>query len=332
MSRIAIKERNSNIDLVKFICAFGVICIHTNSSTANAALIVEFFLPLCVPFFLLSALVFFIVGLKKPDLYSLANKISTRIIIPYFFWTAIYFLLIVMKHLAKNESYSNDWWKILFFGESAVQLYYIPKMLIMEGIALSVVLLLNQNNKRRYTGAILFLFSSAWLLLGIKNKCFSFSEADFAMTALYLVLAFAISKIYEHNEHKNIFIILGFLLLLSLFLFKYLHFDNNNGLLFNTNGLMSIIGGLSLTLLAFTLPSLNFPKRIEIIFGFSYGIYLSHILFLEAFEFILNHFRINLFYDFWTKLIFSICVLVSSILFVFLVKKVSILKRVLLGE
>lgn len=332
MSRIAVKRRNSTIDLVKFICAFGVICIHTNSSTPSAALIGDFFSPLCVPFFLLSALVFFISGLKKLDLYLLANKISIRIIIPYFFWTVIYFLLITVKHLSANQEFLNDWWKILFFGESAVQLYYIPKMLIMEGFALSFVLLFNQNNKRRYVGVIVFLFSFSWLLLGIKNKCFGFSEADYAMTVLYLILAFTISKIYERNTHKNIFIVLGFSLLLLLFLFKYFHFDNNNSLFFNTNGLMSIIGGLSLTILAFYLPSLNFPKKIGVIFGFSYGIYLSHILFLEAFEFILSYFRINLFYDFWTKLIFSICVLCSSILFVFLVKKVPILKRVLLGE
>jgi len=126
-------------------------------------------------------------------------------------------------------------------------------------------------------------------------------------------------------------------LLLLLFLFKYLQFDNDNGLFFNSNfiatyGLMSVIGGLSLTILAFSLPSINFSKNAEVVFGFSYGIYLSHILFLEGFEFILNYFKINLFYDFWNKLIFSICVLLSSILFVFMVKKVPILKRVLLGE
>lgn len=324
------KSRNSNIDLAKFICAFGVICIHTQSSTLQAGLIGDFFSPFCVPFFLLSALVFFIRGLKIIDLPALANKIWVRIIIPYLFWTLIYFSLIMLKHHSINQDSFTGWWKVLFYGASAVQLYYIPKMLIMQGFALAVVLVVNQNFRRKLIGFMIFLTLFVWLFLGIKNKCLGFNESDYEIITIYIILAFGIVKLMNNKLLNKYYAYLGFILFILLMVFKYLVLSNLQMSAYST--IFGVFGGLSLGLISFFLPSLYFSKRLVYIFGFSYGIYLSHVLFLEAFEFILKYLRINLFYDFGTKLIFSISVLISSILFVYLVKKNRKLKKYLIGE
>jgi surface polysaccharide O-acyltransferase-like enzyme len=333
MSRIGNKARNSNVDLIKFICAFGVICIHTQNSTFEAGLIGDFFSPLSVPFFFLIALVFFISGFKTVDLAVIANKNWRRIIVPYLFWTAIYFLLIMVKHHLTNQNSSSEWWQVLFYGSSAVQLYYIPKLLIMFGLALAVVLILEQEFKRKIIGFIVFLVSFSWLFIGVNNNYFGFGENDFAMISLYLVSAFGISKLYRRNKLSNIYRFVGFILFFLFLIIKYYgsSFISSNSFI-NNGVLINLVASLSLVLLAFTLPAINLPKRVEVVLGYSYGIYLSHVLFLEAYEFILKYFSFNLFYDVWTKIIFSIGVLCSSILFVFFIKKIPVLKRILVGE
>lgn len=324
------KKRNSNIDLVKFICAFGVICIHTQSSNWQASLLSSFFSTLCVPFFLLSALVFFIAGLKTIDLPVVANKIWTRIVVPYLCWTLIYFLLILVKHFLTHQDSSNEWWKILFFGASAVQLYYIPKMIILQGFALAVILLFNQNYRSKFIGLAIFLISFIWLFIGIKNNCLGFSESDYIISSSYIILAFGIAKLMNEKRLNMYYAILGFALFVLLILLKYGSLDYLNTP--DYASYFSVIGGLSLTLMAFSLPSISFSKKTMFILGFSYGIYLCHILFLEAFEFILKHQKIDLFYDFKIKFLFSICILCCSILFIFLIKRIPFLNKYLLGE
>lgn len=328
------KVRNSNIDLVKFICAFGVICIHVQNSTFEANLIGEFFLPLCVPFFYLSALVFFISGLKTINLPVTANKTWVRIVIPYLFWTAIYFSLTVIKHTLTNQSVSNKWLEILFYGGSAVHLYYIPKMLIMQAFFLSAVLVFRPDYKEKVIGIILFLVAFVWLFYGINNNFLGFSESDYWGIFVFLLLAYIISKLKDSNQLGNRYAILGFVLFIALLVLKYGLLDYLAKSVFANylSPFLSFLGGLSLTLLAFSLPSINFPKKAALIFGFSYGIYLSHILFLEAFEFILKYLKVNLFYNVSVKLVFSLCVLCSSIAFIFLVKKSQVLKKILIGE
>lgn len=324
------KTRNSNIDLAKFICAFGVICVHTQSNTTGADLFGGFFSIFRVPFFLLSALVFFISGLKTINLPVLTNKIWMRIVIPYLFWTLIYFLLILIKHYLTHQNSSNEWWKILFFGASAVQLYYIPKMLILQGFTLAVVLIINQNFKRIGIGITIFLVSFIWMFIGIKSNCLGFSKDDYIISGLYITLSFCIAKLMTEKKLNVYYAILGFGLFIILMLLKYKFLDYLNTA--DSSGYFGIIGGLSLTLIVFSLPSFNFSKKALLIFGFSYGIYLCHVLFLEAFEFILKHQRINLFYDLKTKLIISVCILCSSILFIYIVKKIPFLNKYLLGE
>lgn len=60
-----ISRRNITVDIARIIAAFGVIAIHVSASTKAASEVGNFFSPLCVPFFYLISLTYFIAGLKK---------------------------------------------------------------------------------------------------------------------------------------------------------------------------------------------------------------------------------------------------------------------------
>lgn len=331
------KSRNINIDLVKFICAFGVISIHVKTNSVNSILISEFFSHLCVPFFLLCSLVFFISGIKNKNINVIAKKMWVRIVIPYLFWTLIYVSLIILKKHLINQSYDNNWWQILFFGQSSVQLYYIPKMINTQFLALSVILMLNKQIKMKIIGVLIFIVSLSWYLIGSYNCVFGFNYYDCILCLLYMILAFIFVKLKNNNLLRSPLYILGFILLM-LFVFLKFFFLNQFSQFFpfflisDSNIFFNILGSVSLILISFASRPITISKKIDDILSCSYGVYLCHVLFIEAFEFGISFFKINLFYDFWVRLLFSFTVLFLSVIFVKFIKKTQILKRFLLGE
>lgn len=320
-------NRNYNIDLIKFFCAFGVICTHTKNSTNEADIIGSFFAPFRVPFFLIIALVFFISGFKKIELSTLFNKIWVRIVIPYLVWSLIYMALIVIKNFMAHKEITNEWWQILFFGASAVQLYFIPKILVMQGFALGLILILKENLKRKIIGLIIFIISFIWLYIGVTNNRLGFNNSDYEVIVIYLLIAFFISQLKDKNLFNGYYAILGGLLFIIIMILKF--YLSSKSIFTNY---YRVLGGVSFTLLAFTLPNINISKKAGTIIGYSYGIYLSHIIFLEGFELFFKVLKINVFYNVAVKLIFSVSILCASIVFTYLIKKNDILKKYLLGE
>jgi peptidoglycan/LPS O-acetylase OafA/YrhL len=320
-------SRNYNIDLLKFFCAFGVIMTHTQNSTHEADSLGGLFSPFRVPFFLVIALVFFISGLKKIELPDLAIKIWKRIITPYLAWTTIYVSLIIIKSRITQHDSLGEWWKILFFGASAVQLYFIPKILVMQGFALAFLLFFHPNHKPKSIGLIVFIISFVWLYVGINSNCLGFGQTDYQVIVMYLFIAFAILKLRDKKLFNNYYVIFGLILFILVIFLKFTLPDN-----YVVKNYIRVLGGLSFTLLAFALPEIYFSEKAGIVLGYSYGIYLCHILFLEGFEFVLKFLNIELFYNIAVKSMFSICILLASILFVFLVRKNVYLKKYLLGE
>jgi peptidoglycan/LPS O-acetylase OafA/YrhL len=320
-------SRNYNIDLLKFFCAFGVIMTHTQNSTHEADSLGGLFSPFRVPFFLVIALVFFISGLKKIELPDLAMKIWKRIVRPYLAWTAIYVSLIIIKSRITQHDSLGEWWKILFFGASAVQLYFIPKILVIQGFALAFILMFNRNYKTKFIGLFIFIVSFLWLYIGINSNCLGFGQTDYQVIVMYLLIALVVSRVSERKLFNNYYTFLGLILFVLVVFLKFTLQDNSV-----LKNYIRVLGGLSFTLLAFALPKIHFSEKFGIVLGYSYGIYLCHILFLEGFEFVLKFLKIELFYNIAVKIMFSICILLASIVFVFLVRKNVYLKKYLLGE
>jgi hypothetical protein len=234
------------------------------------------FSPFRVPFFLVIALVFFISGLKKIELPDLAIKIWKRIITPYLAWTAIYVSLILIKSRITQHDSLGEWWKILFFGASAVQLYFIPKILIMQGLALAFILIFYRNFKSKLIGLIIFIVSSVWLYIGVNNNCLGFGQTDYQVIVIYLFIALALLKLRDKKLFNNYYAFFGLILFILVIFLKFTLPDN-----YVVKNYIRVLGGLSFTLLAFALPKIHFSEKSGIVLGYSYGIYL-YILFLEV--------------------------------------------------
>lgn len=300
MLKLNEKNRNHTIDAFRVFAIFGVVAIHVKSSTVEAVLIGDFFSPIAVPFFYIVSLLYFIIGLKKGgnDIFnSTVKKTFYRLILPYLIWTLIYVSLRIYKsHLAGVTS-EIVFWRAFFYGESAVQLYFIPYLLSMQTILLSLYLLLRGNLKNKLYGAIFLIITFLYLEYGIENKCFG-NSLGFSLIGipLFIILAF-LSSFFLSNEKNSKTVIVGATIILV------------TSIVLKSNIPIDFFGYPSTTpLMAFGILLLGIGLydliRIPIVItSATYGIYLSHVLFLEAFEFVINKKQIFLNYGFFEKLV-----------------------------
>lgn len=328
MESISSKKRNISVDLIKFICAFGVICIHTKSSTSSADIIGNFFTPFCVPFFFLTSLIFFISGFRSGNMYSLSRKTFGRIMVPYLTWTLIYTILILIKHSLNHNNQSLVWWRILFFGEGAVQLYFLPKLLVLETLALSIALIVNSSRKLKLIGFALMIIPACYYLVGINYHCFGLGKDEFITTGIYLVLAFIISKYYKIIEVNPYFSVVGFILLVIAATLFYtgstIHISNYS---FNY-----VICSLSIVFVSISLPCKIIPNWLATILSLSYGIYLSHEVFIQGIEMLLTFSHLAIIYTSIIKIVFAIMVLLLSVSFTIIIRRHQLLKTFFLGN
>ena len=92
------------------------------------------------------------------------------------------------------------------------------------------------------------------------------------------------------------------------------------------------IGGLGLLLITLSLPSLVVPKWLATLTATTYGIYLSHILFLEAPEFLLEKKHYALQYNLPVKLLATTLIFAISVVFTLVARRIPLSRALLLGE
>ena len=87
-----------------------------------------------------------------------------KALVPYVVWSVIYTLMRVLKYRLGGETLPINVVGIIFFGGAAVQLYFLPLLLLFQAQALSVILLFRANYWRLIgssvaLGAVLFGYS-----------------------------------------------------------------------------------------------------------------------------------------------------------------------------
>lgn len=129
------------VDAARLVAALGVIVIHCAPGTRGAEVIAEFFLNVCVPFFLLTALYFFARETMSTGQAGEAwRRRARRLIRPYLVWTAIYWAahavkLIVARRQVEEVLTRDFAVEALFLGGSAVHLYFVPLLMLAFGFA-----------------------------------------------------------------------------------------------------------------------------------------------------------------------------------------------------
>jgi peptidoglycan/LPS O-acetylase OafA/YrhL len=325
-----VAQRNNTVDVVRLIAAFGVIALHVKSTTASAEIYNTIFWPLCVPFFYVASLTFFVNSIKAVSIVNQYKKIAKRIVIPYLAWTLIYLSLFFAKGFITGNYSHFVWWKVLFYGESAVQLYFISTLIFLQALALSLYLISQQKTSFRVTGLVLLGLSISYLWIGDRNDCFGVAATGQVLGILfYIATAFYLAPKVSRIVNRPVLAIFGLLLILFAVGSNFL------GLKHDILGYSLIlpIGGIGLFFFVVGFPGLTLSTTVLALTSASFGIYFSHILFLEAFEFLIEKkFQGHFEYDFWLKTFVTLSVFVCSLILVLTIRQIPVARKILLGE
>lgn len=159
MNRSKGEGRVFAIEAAKFVAAYCVALIHLAPCTAKAELITNVLRLFPVYYFYASAVHFTIRRVLRRD-GSVSEGLSwTRLIRPYATWTVLYLLL----RCAKNGGISSahgwvEWLGLLFMGQSAVHMYFLPQLVYFQIVAGASVLLCANLLKKRFHSA-----AACWL-------------------------------------------------------------------------------------------------------------------------------------------------------------------------
>lgn len=319
--------RNYSIDLARIFAAFGVIAIHVHFSTPEAEGVNKFFWPLCVPFFFIVSVTYFVLSLKKqPSISQIINRISTRILLPFLVWTIVYAGLLLTKSLIVGVHRDFIWWRVVFYGESALQLYYLPQLVIMQLIALSFYLSFYSEKKNIAAILMCSLIAVLFIFFGVKYE--TLIPGFLVAVTVYLLSGFFFSNRVDHLQINNVYTIIGFLLVA----FAIISYWSNYTYSFLGYPLVSPLGGLGVFLITLGVPIKSIPKWLSELSANSYGIYLSHVLFLELSEFLIAKMHLEIQYTLVIKLLMVAIIFSLSTIFTSVLRQIPFGKKFLLGE
>ena len=314
-------SRNYTLDLIRLVAAFGVVFIHVHTQSEAAKTVSQFFLVLCVPFFFVTSLVYFASGLNATlSIRDVLRKMAMRIGVPFLAWSMIYTGLLVAKDMLRGGQVRPiDLIRVFGFGESAEQMYYLPELIIMQIIILSLFLLVVSKN--RLAGVGLLVAGIGYLAWGYANDYYGVTPV--ASVVLYITAGVYLASGMAIANKRMPGLAIGVTLMLLSFL-------GNAGAIPVINKLP--IGGLGLFLVALNLPNTHLSTGVKTISSTTFGIYLSHVLFLEGLEFALEKSHVVLYYDMWTKLLLTGFIFAVSLVFTLMAKQIGFVKMILLGE
>jgi peptidoglycan/LPS O-acetylase OafA/YrhL len=327
---MGLKKRSNTIDLIRLVAAIGVIASHVPSNTSAAEMIHLPLFPLRVPFFYVIALTYFISSLRGASVRSIFKKFWWRLIVPFLSWSIIYTALLFTKNYLSGEAKTYELWRIFLYGESAVHMYFLPSLLIKQVLILGFFLLLRNTKRSFRLGIALLIFSLIYLVVGNIYNCYTFErDGEFIGILVFSLAALLLyPKIFDYNMKLNYIMVGLILIVFSVFTFLSGHFYTVLGY-----PIFFPLGGIGLLLLAMGFPVNTKNEWINKITSTSYGVYFSHILFLEAFQFFLAKFlAIEVHYNFIAKLSIIMGVFVCSSVFTLILKRIQIGKILLLGE
>ncbi len=311
--------------MFRLLACFGVVVIHVHSSTVAAENTGRFLSLFCVSFFFITALTYFVGNLNKSaDVNGVALKIWKRIGLPLLAWSVIYAGLLLTKNIITHGNRTFDLVKIFLYADSAEHLYYLPQLIVMQVIALSIFLLINSTKRLLAVG--LLAGALGYLAWGNWHDCYGITA--YRAIAVYVATAFGFARALKSPGRDWRYLVLGLVLAglaISELLVTYPEPARSFVLVLPT-------GGIGLLLIALNLPILVVPKWLATLAATTYGVYLSHVLFLEALEFLLEKKHYVLHYNLPTKLLVTTLVFAISVVFTLVARRIPLSRALLLGE
>lgn len=323
-----ITRNNDTIDVFRILAAFGVVLIHIQGTVPEIKYLDKNALMLCVPFFYTASLLFFVSNLNATKSFGdTAVKSLYRILIPYLSWTFIYASLLVLKSMLTHTSPNVVFWKAFFYGGSAMHLYFLPMLVVLQAIALGLFYVFKTNIHRKTTGVLLILGAILYLIIGNQFNCFGITKP--LDIVVYTCFAFWAASRIRTTQLNWTYMLSGCVLLFITWVARWY---NDQFILLNYMKLLPT-GGIGMVLIAMGYPYLMVPKSFLTISTLSFGIYLSHVVFLEAFEFGLARIKTEpIVVDIPIKIAIGVAIFSCAALFTLLARKIKVTRTLLLGE
>ena len=320
--------RNVLLDVVRLVFAFGVAAIHLAPNTPAAEKVGQSFLLFAVPFFLMAGMYFFVGRLAGGETVPTARDLHfERLWLPYLAWTLIYAALHAGKDMAMHRPVGINVPAVALYGGAAVQMYFLPLLLLLQCWAWSVALLWRAPERRVLGGAI-FVLATVFAVGGRSEQALGF-QAVFLSGVLYPGGAFLLWRFRDSAAFRrgNVPVAAG---LVAVLLALVILGDPRDLLRYGRGA----VAGYAAASLALAWPvHWRLGPRTAFLLGCSYGIYLAHFVFVEAFEFVAArrgwHIKP---YDVSEKLGIALAVCAACVALIALVRTARLARTLLLGE
>jgi len=304
-----------SIELFRILAMFGVIFLHVSSDTILAEKVGSIFDVFCVSFFYLVSIYFFFKKIDTVSLSDLNSKTINRLLKPYLIWSLIYTSALVFVGSKVKIGFIS----IFLYGQSAVQLYYIPTLIFIH-YSIYAVFKLFFTKESRLINLLILAISFVYFLHGYQNEYFGVRRIGLLIGFTFLSLLAFTLKNKVNEVPKSFFLITG--LLLSLMIIYLTWFNKEIFLIdFSFN---YFLGGVGLFLIGIGWDiELSDDSYLLKVSSDVFKIYLCHVLFLELFERIVP----NIHYDLPKKLLITAFLFIVSWIFIQITKKVKIHDR-----
>ncbi len=278
-------SRLALLDGARLLAAIGIIWAH--AATSEAGLLLYPIGTFGVPFYICVALLFMTRSLTREPKLPLAHYITSRIsrvYVPFLFWTVVYVMLAQAKMIVNEHRIELPTWNVLYAGGQQ-HLWFLPYLMVATILgAILVRALEGRTRTSRIVVAALVLAGAAacwwqepaWIATRAPHGDLEFFRFGFrAIPTVCFGLALALSTcMHGRLPRTTRLMAFGGAVLLGLSLLLQSAYSPDIKLLRSCAG----FGILLIALWPAVVPAI---ERLGSLGRHSYGIYLSHVLFIR---------------------------------------------------
>lgn len=276
------QDRLPQLDAAKTIAIFGIIWIHSARSVEMMPAVAKG--RFAVPFFVAAAVLMILRGFCTKPNRSLRRFTTTRLYrlgLPFIAWTIIYLLFKLAKQIvAPGQANDFPGWEILFLG-SAYHLWFLPYLIVVSllvGYSARFVVRVQRPALWGFAAATAAL---GWACTPYPGKQIPWDGLHFMWLATPAVFsAYAIFLFLQCRrdwwQHRSLIQITSALVLIGSTLFLTT---------VGRHGFAETLAGVSFLLLTLQWSAGGVvAQRLAQLAPLTYGIYLSHLLFIKVGE------------------------------------------------
>ena len=327
-------------DILNIIACLSVVYLHcngivhsfTNTNAWKGALVIEVLCYFAVPVFLMLSGANLLGYKEKYDTKTFFKKRFTKVLVPYFIWSLIYYIVYFKCFIPKD-------FIVKFLNCNIESVFWFFPMIIWMYLLIPIFASLVKNKELKtlkYFAVIIFVSVSCipyiFSILG-KNtpSIFRCLEGTIGYS-LYLILGYFLSQNDIKKKPRIIIYVLAVICLIFRYSYTYYFSIQQQFINRNSWGYLSIICVIPSVAVFLFIKNINWNKIlndkvinvISKVSSCSFGVYLIHILAISRFT---NFFKLDnatLFY----RLLFPLILYLICVGIIYIIKKIPIIKKI----